>query len=208
MISGRRQAFYLGGSYGGVILLIITLVAGYGTLNALTILWMLCLGLAEWLLFAEYRLHNMFHSKRIAKIPYLDKLIQGRHKIHHLKPNNADHNFTPPWLGLSITLANVLVRRGLGLIMAKLGFTAGWLVIWSWQGALVITAGTLIGYLLYEWLHYQAHYGHSQVWILDYLRRYHLHHHFVDESKHMGVTNPFSDMIHGTYCSTDDRIKH
>lgn len=143
---------------------------------------LLLLGLFEWMLL-EYILHRyFFHIDTSSKIFY--KLFQERHHNHHLNPKVLNYTFVPVTLGLGLSAVSLLLRVA---------------VVWSWQGAFIVTVGIWAGYLFYEYVHYAAHMLRSRNPLFRYLKIYHLKHHHQDEKLWYGVTTPFIDYLFRTY---------
>lgn len=62
----------------------------------------------------------------------------------------------------------------------------------------IIFVGIVSGYLCYDMCHYYFHQGKPKTIILYHLKRYHLHHHFVNNKNGFGVTTPLWDLIFQT----------
>ncbi len=60
-------------------------------------------------------------------------------------------------------------------------------------------AGTALGYIAYDEIHYLLHNRNPRTAIGRYLRRYHLLHHHAPELARFGVSSPFWDLVFGTY---------
>eukprot|EP00112_Aurelia_sp_Birch-Aquarium-sp1_P017246 Seg3980.1 transcript_id=Seg3980.1/GoldUCD/mRNA.D3Y31 product="Fatty acid 2-hydroxylase" protein_id=Seg3980.1/GoldUCD/D3Y31 len=62
-----------------------------------------------------------------------------------------------------------------------------------------IYAGGLLGYVIYDTMHYYLHHGQPEKGSYLYrLKQYHLHHHFTNQSKGFGISSKFWDMPFGT----------
>jgi sterol desaturase/sphingolipid hydroxylase (fatty acid hydroxylase superfamily) len=79
-----------------------------------------------------------------------------------------------------------------------------WAIVGSWQRMSFLFIGALIGYCIYEWLHYKAHHGHSTSGPLKYLKKYHMLHHGETPNLRFGVTSPLFDCLFGTFQSVAD----
>lgn len=62
----------------------------------------------------------------------------------------------------------------------------------------LVVAGGIIGYLIYDMIHYYIHYGSPRNTYFYNLKRYHYNHHFVNHDKGFGISSPFWDDIFGT----------
>ena len=142
---------------------------------------LLIIGWFCWGLF-EYTFHRfVLHHSRKGGIN-----LPGNetHLTHHRNPKSLERLYVPLHEGLPIALAYFLV--------------AG-LVTGSWQITAYLYTGFILGYLFYELLDYEAHHGKSKLRFVRYYRKYHLQHHFADESARYGVTSPVFDYLFGTY---------
>jgi 4-hydroxysphinganine ceramide fatty acyl 2-hydroxylase len=141
--------------------------------------WMLA-GVVGWTLF-EYWMHRaFFHWK--PKNPILKAWVERIHIHHHLRPNDYKILNAGPAFALPQAMVSFLVlSMGLGL------GRAAWLMM-----------GILIGYFLYECMHYTAH-AHTggKGWV-GWLRKYHRLHHHADWESRFGVTTPFWDWVFQT----------
>ncbi|MEW6729838.1 MAG: sterol desaturase family protein [Acidobacteriota bacterium] len=147
-----------------------------------TTILILLLGLVEWMII-EYVMHRFcFHLD--ARSPRVRAVLQGLHLTHHANTQDMKYMFVPVSFGLALTALSIWLRA---------------LLVWSWQGALIVTVGVWIGYLWYEFVHYSAHMRRPQNRLLRYLKVYHLKHHFQDEHSWFGVTTPFIDYLFRTY---------
>ncbi|KAJ2744107.1 fatty acid alpha-hydroxylase [Coemansia sp. BCRC 34301] len=140
-------------------------------------------GLVSWTLL-EYTMHRfVFH--------YDDNIPEGTlaqvahfllHGVHHFLPMDQLRLVMPPalstFLGLNI-LAILSIVFSAGMIHA-------------------VSAGLLVGYVLYDECHYWLHHGTSQNKRLSALKSYHLRHHYKDFKAGFGITSDFWDKIFGT----------
>jgi len=69
----------------------------------------------------------------------------------------------------------------------------------------VLFAGTLLGYLAYDWVHYYTHHFRPTTRLGKYLRRYHMEHHYKDSESHYGISSPLWDWVFGTATSKGTR---
>jgi hypothetical protein len=147
---------------------------------------LIALGLLIWSL-GEYIMHRvLFHFE--AKWTTLLSL-KVMHLGHHDDPQSVDQLFISPWVCLPTAIGYCLLA---------------WLIFGNWHSVTFLFIGALIGYSSYEWLHYQAHHGHSRLRLLRYLKKYHLLHHGETPNLRFGVTSPLFDYFFGTFQSVND----
>jgi sterol desaturase/sphingolipid hydroxylase (fatty acid hydroxylase superfamily) len=130
-------------------------------------------GLAGWTLF-EYFLHRVFfhHAPIVAEI----------HERHHDDP--LEFIGSPAWLSALVGLITVA-----GPSCALLGFDLG----------TAATAGIVIGYLWYVFVHYTTHHWQTRHGSYLYRARHrHLRHHYSGDSGNFGVITGLWDHVFGT----------
>ncbi|MCS7010571.1 MAG: sterol desaturase family protein [Anaerolineales bacterium] len=150
-----------------------------------TILAAFFLGLFLWTL-AEYTLHRfLFHYQ--AKSERAKRIFFLFHGVHHAQPQDKTRLVMP--LPVSIPLA--LVFYGLfHLVFAVLLRAPTWVA--------PLTAGFMVGYLIYDLTHYATHHFPMRSGYAKYLKRYHMAHHYKDPNTRFGVSSPLWDWIFGT----------
>jgi sterol desaturase/sphingolipid hydroxylase (fatty acid hydroxylase superfamily) len=135
---------------------------------------------------AEYTLHRfVFHFR--PRSPWQERVSFLFHGVHHAQPMSKTRLVMPP--ALSIPLACLF-------------YSLFWLIISVFLGAprwvLPVFSGTVMGYVIYDMIHYSTH--HFRVrwrwWV--YIRRFHLRHHTQTPSLRFGVTSPLWDIVFGT----------
>lgn len=150
--------------------------AGYFTLGVL--IWSLL----------EYFLHRyLFHmaSDERFESKFRSFMIHG---YHHEFPNDKWRLVAPP------------------LMSWPLAVVIGWAYWVALDQAWTATfAGTLVGYLSYDWIHYYTHHARPTTRLGKFLRRYHMEHHYKDPSSHFGISNPLWDVVFGTYDNAQQR---
>jgi dihydroceramide fatty acyl 2-hydroxylase len=141
------------------------------------------LGLFIWTL-TEYGLHRfVFHfpaQSRAAK--YLVFLFHG---VHHETPRDKTRLVMPPAGGILVMFALYP--------MFRLVVPAPWLE--------PFLAFFIIGYLVYDYLHYAAHHFATRLPLLHFLKVYHLQHHYGAKGLRYGVSSPLWDRVFGTYAT-------
>jgi len=137
-------------------------------------------GVLLWTL-VEYILHRFFFHTAPGS-PAGIKAHFLAHGIHHFDPFDATRLVFPPLGGVGIALCIFLV---LDLIIPT-GLS------------LVLMAGVLTGYLIYDMSHYISHHGSSRGPWFRFLHRYHKAHHHRDPDALFGVSNPLWDLVFKT----------
>ena len=143
------------------------------------------LGLFIWTL-AEYTLHRfVFHFP--PKTPRMERITFLFHGVHHAQPQCKTRLVMPPVVAIPMAL----IFYGLfWLILGKL------LGAYSWIHPL--TAGFLVGYLIYDLTHYATHHWPMRSGYLKYIKRYHMAHHYKTPNMRFGVSSPVWDFVFGT----------
>jgi len=112
------------------------------------------------------------------------------HGCHHMMPMDRLRLVMPPLMFVTLSFFPYIVLKYL-LIGSKL--------------LNPLYAGVVLAYLCYDMCHYFAHHGYSKIGVLNYLKSYHMAHHYKDYSKGFGVTNVFWDKFSGTYLEIDSK---
>ena len=136
-------------------------------------------GLFIWT-FTEYSLHRwVFHYQPTSKWgQHIHFLVHG---IHHDYPRDSTRLVMPPPVSLPLAA------------LFALGFRAAFGGAWE-----AIFAGFLIGYVIYDSIHYATHHWRMDGRVGGFLREYHLRHHFRDDDLGYGVSSPLWDYVFGT----------
>jgi sterol desaturase/sphingolipid hydroxylase (fatty acid hydroxylase superfamily) len=143
------------------------------------------IGLLIWTL-TEYVVHRfVFHFH--AKSPELQKIFFMFHGVHHYQPQCKTRLVMPPVV--SIPLAAVFYGIFYLLVDRLLGAP-------SWVAPLF--AGFILGYLVYDMIHYATHHFPMRAGYLKFLKRYHMQHHFKTPEERFGVSSPLWDKVFGT----------
>jgi hypothetical protein len=139
-------------------------------------------GVLSWTL-VEYALHRfIFHYS--ARSDFGKKLVYAAHLSHHENPRTRNHLFSSLVVSLPVATAYLLLA---------------WFATGSLRAAAYLFTGLAVGYLCYEWLHFQAHHRRPRLRLFRYLRKYHLLHHYQSPHHRFGVTSPLLDLIFGTF---------
>ena len=139
------------------------------------------LGLFVWTL-AEYGLHRfVFHYP--AKGPVGRYLVFMFHGVHHAAPRDKTRLVMPPG-------GSIIVMAALYPVFL-LAVPAPWIA--------PFLAFFIIGYLIYDYIHYATHHFAMRAPLLHFLKVYHLQHHYGAEGLRYGVSSPVWDRVFGTY---------
>jgi sterol desaturase/sphingolipid hydroxylase (fatty acid hydroxylase superfamily) len=105
------------------------------------------------------------------------------HGVHHDFPNDTRRLVLPPSVSIPLAVAFFFLFR----------WVAGPAV-----GAAAF-AGFVLGYVVYDTLHYAVHHFSLHSPVLLYLKKHHYRHHYNDSTKDFGVSSPAWDVIMGTF---------
>jgi sterol desaturase/sphingolipid hydroxylase (fatty acid hydroxylase superfamily) len=137
---------------------------------------------AGWLVFSwvEYNVHRfIFHipgtTTKRAKFQYTI------HGVHHEYPKDKERLAMPPVM--SVTIATILLGV-FRLVMGDFAFS--------------FTAGFIVGYSLYLWVHYMVHAYAPPKNFFKVLWLNHSLHHYKNGKMVFGVSSPLWDYIYGT----------
>lgn len=137
-------------------------------------------GVFIWTL-SEYCLHRfLFHYQARGKLgQWLVFLFHGN---HHADPRDKTRLVMPP--------------AGAIPIMAVLYLLFGLVIPQPWIQP--FCAGFIIGYLIYDYIHYSTHHFPMRNPVAKFLKHYHLKHHYSGETGRYGVSSPLWDRVFGT----------
>jgi 4-hydroxysphinganine ceramide fatty acyl 2-hydroxylase len=131
-------------------------------------------GFFSWTL-VEYLLHRYLFHMHESRLQYM------LHGVHHEYPRDRERLMMPPLPGM------IIVSIFYGMYLLLFGVNAP-----------VFTAGFVLGYMAYTFIHYIVH-AWKPVPGLKFLWAHHLkHHNPVYEDKAYGVSSPLWDYIFGT----------
>jgi len=151
--------------------------SGISTLN-----WLACFagGLVIWTA-TEYFLHRfVFHWTPPGKVG--ERLHFIWHGVHHDHPNDAMRLVMPP--SVSVPLAY--------------GFYCLFGLAFAGASLKAVFGGFILGYVVYDTLHYTLHHSAFQQPLFKRLKTNHMQHHFVTPHVGYGVSSPLWDVIMGT----------
>lgn len=156
--------------------------ASWGTVTVMASMLLIALGLLIWTLF-EYAMHRfLFHWKARSKLGH--RFIFLTHGNHHAAPSDPQRNIMPPLVSMGIT-----------------GSVWGLFVVLMGRPGSVLFLGFIIGYILYDSVHYACHQFPMRKGILGQLRRHHIRHHFGKQEGNYAITAIFWDRVFGTRVS-------
>jgi dihydroceramide fatty acyl 2-hydroxylase len=152
---------------------------------AATLGWFVA-GYLMWTLF-EYWFHRLFFHLPV-RGPRSERVYFFVHGVHHDWPWDRSRLVMPP--SISISLA----------VIMYFPFRAVWgsWAMWAPFG------GFVLGYVLYDSLHWYVHAGKPRGALGKLLRREHLVHHFKAPGSRFGVSCPWWDHLFGTAGAPDD----
>ena len=136
-------------------------------------------GLLIWSMI-EYGLHLRWVFHHTFKQNLDGFLVHG---YHHEFPEDPYRLVAPP-----------LMSWPLGAVIASV-----YLLTFGPHRAWQVFAGTSVGYVAYDWIHYYTHHARPKYWLGKRLRRYHMLHHHKHWDKGYGISTPFWDLILRTY---------
>ena len=158
-------------------------VDGYGSV-ALVAGWVAS-GWFIWTL-VEYLLHRfVFHfhprTERLKKIFFLT------HGVHHAQPLCRTRLVMPPAMSIPI-----------GIIFFSLFHLLFDVVLIRPQWFAPVFAGFVIGYIVYDMMHYTLHHARAKSAYILMCRRQHMQHHGTCPTMRFGVSSPVWDYVFGT----------
>lgn len=148
----------------------VSIIAGVLSFIAGMLLWSL----------TEYVIHRWaFHYEPKSELgKRVHFLVHG---IHHDYPRDATRLVMP--LLVSLPLATLF------FLLFKAVFGAYHYNVFS---------GFILGYVLYDTIHYATHHMDMKGKFGKFLKTYHLRHHYADDHTAYGVSNPMWDYVFGT----------
>ncbi|MCB9777668.1 MAG: sterol desaturase family protein [Alphaproteobacteria bacterium] len=141
-------------------------------------------GLLTWT-FTEYWLHRWLFHLPPARNLFLREIQYVMHGYHHDFPDDPGRLVAPP--ALSWPLALVVG-------------TLHWLLFGPYWT--VVFAGTVTGYLAYDWMHYYTHHAVPKSSIGKFMRRFHYEHHFGHAHSQFGLSSPLWDVVFRSFSTT------
>lgn len=138
------------------------------------------LGLLIWSL-TEYVLHRyLFHLRPAG--PFQTRLQFVIHGLHHADPDDPTRLVMPP------------VPGGITLVV----FYAAFRIVLGPARVEPFLAFFVLGYLLYDYIHYASHRFAPRNSVGRFLKRHHMLHHSITPEARWGVSSPLWDYVFGT----------
>jgi len=149
-------------------------------LPAGSVLGVAVLGMFVWTL-TEYLAHRfLFHFPARSRAgQYLVFLFHG---VHHVSPQDKTRLVMPP--------------AGAIILMASLWGLFSLIVPRPWIEPFM--GAFIIGYLIYDYIHYATHHFPMRNRLAHYLKRRHMQHHFRTSETKFGVSSPLWDWVFRT----------
>jgi sterol desaturase/sphingolipid hydroxylase (fatty acid hydroxylase superfamily) len=139
--------------------------------------------------FTEYTVHRfVFHFEPKNPPPWVDRLIFLFHGIHHAQPWDKTRLVMPPAVSVPLALVFYALFRQV---------VAVWIGAPEWVNALF--AGFIVGYVIYDMLHYATHHLPMKSGVLKWIKKYHMLHHYKTPNERYGVSSPTWDVVFRTY---------
>jgi sterol desaturase/sphingolipid hydroxylase (fatty acid hydroxylase superfamily) len=126
------------------------------------------IGFLLWIVL-EYLMHRYF----------LHGMVHPVHRTHHKDPKDMSELFIG-WKNVAVAS---VVLCGIALLFL------------SATSVMLLYMGVVLGYFMYEFVHYKVHYCKPTSKFLLYLRKHHLRHHYVTEDGNYSILFPFLDRI-------------
>lgn len=135
--------------------------------------------------FSEYFTHRFLFHLKAPKHPFFLKLLKRLHYDHHTYPNDLKLLFLPLWY----SLPNFLIFSAIV-----------YLITHNFLWTVSFGMGLMAMLLTYEWKHYVAHRPiKPKTRFGQWIKKVHILHHYKNENYWFGVSNPFTDVIFGTF---------
>jgi len=142
-------------------------------------------GLFLWTL-GEYTLHRfLFHHHPTT--PRQERIFFLFHGVHHAQPQDKTRLVMP--FPVSVPMSVIFI----GLFYLILG-----VIFKEPQWVAPLTAGFLVGYLVYDLMHYATHHFAMRRGYFKYIKRYHMAHHYKTPDARYGVSSPVWDWVFKT----------
>ncbi len=160
-------------------------IGAHGTPVVAALGWMLG-GYLAWTLF-EYWFHRLFFHLKV-RGPRTERVYFFIHGVHHDWPWDRTRLVMPPSVSLSIGVLAYFLHR------AVFGAAQMWAPF----------AGFVLGYVIYDSVHWYVHAGKPTGGLGKWLRREHLVHHFKESDTRFGVSCPWWDHVFRTQGAPGD----
>lgn len=136
--------------------------------------------------FLEYILHRfVFHFKPRNKTQW--QVIFLFHGIHHYQPHVKTRLVMPP----AVSIPGAILFFGLFWLVLGVILNVPFLVA-------PMFAGTVLGYLGYDLIHYATHHAPVKGGVMKFLKRHHMEHHYKTPDMRFGVSTNVWDVVFHT----------
>jgi len=171
--------------YIPVILFLFYLSIFKNNLIGYQIVWLYVAGVASWTL-VEYLLHRfVFHYHPTSETG--KKIIFIFHGIHHAYPKDSKRLVMPPSVSIPLAVLFYFIFKALLGPFFELPFFAGFIT----------------GYLCYDMTHYAIHHFAIKSKFMMFIKAHHMKHHYQDNNKRFGVSQPVWDYVFQTMPSSE-----
>lgn len=183
MREGLLGTFLRHGSNGALVVGVV-LVAGAAVVEIVP-LGLGWVGLGALLFYlSEYGWHRFVFHAAPSRRPWLRRLQHRLHYDHHAEPSRLDLLFLPIWF---LVPNLMLTALALAPIVGPVHVPA-------------LLLGIMLAILHYEWVHFIAHVPYQpRTRFGQWMKQYHLRHHFISEKLWYGVSNPALDVVYRTW---------
>jgi sterol desaturase/sphingolipid hydroxylase (fatty acid hydroxylase superfamily) len=137
-------------------------------------------GYLLWTLF-EYWFHRLFFHLQV-RGPRTARMYFFVHGVHHDYPWDRTRLVMPPSVSLTLGVIAYFLFR----------------LVWGPAAMWAPFGGFVLGYVLYDTIHWYVHVGKPRSWAGKVLRREHLVHHFREWDSRFGVSCPWWDHVFRT----------
>jgi len=159
-----------------IVLLPLIAWTAWGSASALHAILLVSSGVLVWTLF-EYAMHRyLFHLE--SKVPVIRWLIFLIHGNHHADPGDPLRGLMPLPVSVGVGL---MIWAG---CVAVLGMAGTWAFL-----------GFMIGYVIYDAVHYACHQLPMRGKMASRLKRHHMRHHYVDDERNFAISAIFWDRV-------------
>jgi sterol desaturase/sphingolipid hydroxylase (fatty acid hydroxylase superfamily) len=133
--------------------------------------------------FLEYGIHRwLYHTAFQSR--FLQYFLGSFHQYHH--KDMSDHRVLNAGF-LMVYLVTPVVLSPFLLVTQDLQIVSG------------LALGLISAHYFYEWVHFTLHLDKFDSGYLNYIQKYHFHHHDKAPLKNFGNTSHFWDVVFGTY---------
>ncbi len=137
-------------------------------------------GMVVWTL-TEYLLHRfVFHYQPKSRIGQRIHFLT--HGVHHDYPNDSKRLVMPP----SVSIPLAFLTYGVVRFLLGPSFVSPFF------------AGFVFGYICYDEIHYATHHAPMRGKLAQFLKHYHVLHHYQNPEQRFGVSSPLWDYVFGT----------